>query len=241
MMINPVGSPCSHDSTSHRCHKLNGKGTMYCPSSLKDSSSTTSQIVQDALLLDFSGWPYSRKQSAAVLPQANDAGIHPANYTISPPFKFVHWLANAYNTWKSPANDVEALSRYGTPSTPYINRMPVEVLGEIFIHCLTAITPLQLRMLRLNTLSPSSQADPQTLGEVCRFWRDVTLLTPSLWSRFSIYQPRCTQISKVALWLNRSRRYPLDITIDKYKGSVTPDDRAAIDEILSLLISQVHR
>lgn len=108
------------------------------------------------------------------------------------------------------------------------------------MHCLAETIPIQTTPLP-TSLSPSSQADPQNLGEVCRFWRDITLSTPALWSKMWIYHPQRAQVQRVAMWLGRSRGYPLDITIVQFAHNVTPKDHGATDEILLLLIEQVHR
>lgn len=180
---------------------------------------------------------YSKTAVQAVIPLTNN--------TVGFPSRIADWLADAcenylhIDRWKS-SDDFKTISRYDARADAHINRIPVEILGEIFMHCLTENHPTQTTPLP-TSLSPSSQADPQILGEVCRFWRDVTLSTPALWSKIWIYQPQHAQVQRVALWLNRSRAYPLDIRIVQFLSSVTRENHAAADEILSLLVSQVYR
>ncbi|KAF9457777.1 hypothetical protein BDZ94DRAFT_1227394 [Collybia nuda] len=162
------------------------------------------------------------------------------------PSRVADWLTNACDNylridhWKTSNDGLYSTSRYGERVNAHINRMPVEILGEIFIHCLGEIDPARTGSSP-TSLSPSPLADPQTLGEVCRFWRDVTLSTPSLWSKIWIYQPQRSQVRRVEMWLNRSREYPLNIRIIQLPGGVTHDNHAAADKILSLLVGQVHR
>ncbi|KAF8874601.1 hypothetical protein BD779DRAFT_249504 [Infundibulicybe gibba] len=64
---------------------------------------------------------------------------------------------------------------YPSPLVRYaVSRLPPEILGEIFLHCL----PLGKR----GTFS--TRHAPWLLTKVCRSWRKVALSTPLLWSRF---------------------------------------------------------
>ncbi|KZP25525.1 hypothetical protein FIBSPDRAFT_733804, partial [Athelia psychrophila] len=53
-------------------------------------------------------------------------------------------------------------------------RLPVELISEIFMHCLP---------LRHN---PSPAGIPWLLGSICQLWREVALSTPALWSFLDI-------------------------------------------------------
>jgi F-box-like len=123
--------------------------------------------------------------------------------------------------------------------SPPINRLPVEILGEIFGQRLLDIRPLHMRITH-HSLSPSPYTDPQVLGEVCSYWRDVTLATPALWSTICITKPKQRHVQKVILWLERSRTYGLSLKLTQ-PITLGPRDHSVTDEILSLLVIHVHR
>ncbi|KIM36727.1 hypothetical protein M413DRAFT_31363 [Hebeloma cylindrosporum] len=87
-----------------------------------------------------------------------------------------------------------------------INRMPFEILSQIFFFSL-----------------PESffdysdfESTPLLLGAVCLMWRDVAWSTPQLWNRMKIQLTPRSLRSKVKVacgWLNRSGRLPLFIRI----------------------------
>ncbi|KAF8893134.1 hypothetical protein BD779DRAFT_1670115 [Infundibulicybe gibba] len=59
-----------------------------------------------------------------------------------------------------------------TPRRTGISRIPPEILGEIFVHCLPPDSP--------------SQNTQQLLSSVCRIWRAIALITPALWASLDI-------------------------------------------------------
>ncbi|KIJ15931.1 hypothetical protein PAXINDRAFT_133313 [Paxillus involutus ATCC 200175] len=61
--------------------------------------------------------------------------------------------------------------------TSSARRIPPEVLGEIFYHCLPK-TPY---------ITPRDVECPMVLTHVCRHWRDVAMSTPRLWSSITIH------------------------------------------------------
>ncbi|TFK34289.1 hypothetical protein BDQ12DRAFT_374820 [Crucibulum laeve] len=63
----------------------------------------------------------------------------------------------------------------GPPSRIGINTLPIEILGEIFTHCVP---------LRRAVASPDIA--PLLLCHVCSHWRTVAFATPHLWSTLSI-------------------------------------------------------
>ncbi|KAJ4480658.1 hypothetical protein C8J55DRAFT_428920, partial [Lentinula edodes] len=60
-----------------------------------------------------------------------------------------------------------------------IRRLPVEVLTEIFVLCLST-ERYPVRSLR---------EAPLLLTMICRHWREVTFKSPSLWNSLHIYLP----------------------------------------------------
>lgn len=62
-------------------------------------------------------------------------------------------------------------------SLPLIQRLPVELLAEIFLLCISTRSP---PMIHISTEPPTS------LCRVCRTWREVALNLPRLWTALSV-------------------------------------------------------
>ncbi|KAF9067145.1 hypothetical protein BDP27DRAFT_1329352 [Rhodocollybia butyracea] len=101
------------------------------------------------------------------------------------------------------------------------SRLPVEVLGEIFVHCLPTD--------RFSYIS-AAQA-PLLLTSICQRWREVALSFPSLWNTLHIFlddEISPEEISQteetIQIWLGRSKSLPLFISlvIDS-KAPAVPD------------------
>ncbi|KAF8137256.1 hypothetical protein EV363DRAFT_1580935 [Boletus edulis] len=85
-------------------------------------------------------------------------------------------------------------------------RIPPEVLGEVFYHCLSK-TPY---------ITPRDVESPMMLTRVCRHWRDVALSTPHLWSSLSVYLQKttCEDYRRgCASWSARAKSIPLTIRV----------------------------
>ncbi|KAF8893133.1 hypothetical protein BD779DRAFT_1784073 [Infundibulicybe gibba] len=84
-----------------------------------------------------------------------------------------------------------------------ISRIPLEILSEIFVHCLPA--------------DSASQNTQQLLSSVCRLWRTLVLATPALWASLDI---KCgtdvlrPPLSIIRTHLERSRAHPLSFILD---------------------------
>ncbi|KAJ7290310.1 hypothetical protein C8J57DRAFT_340069 [Mycena rebaudengoi] len=83
--------------------------------------------------------------------------------------------------------------------------LPVDVMGEIFAHCLPEIPG-----------KPSIRLAPLLLARICRHWRALTLSMPILWSVLRIELNRYfygDNITSELLrgWLSRSASYPLTL------------------------------
>ncbi|KAJ4490672.1 hypothetical protein J3R30DRAFT_120013 [Lentinula aciculospora] len=73
----------------------------------------------------------------------------------------------------------------------YIDRLPVELLREVFIYLIPD------RHWRLEDTSP-----PQLLlVQICSYWRNVALAYPRLWSTFMIVYPIKRHIPMTKMWL----------------------------------------
>ncbi|KAF8654197.1 hypothetical protein AX16_003724 [Volvariella volvacea WC 439] len=110
-----------------------------------------------------------------------------------------------------------------------IQRVPLEILQEIFVHCLP--TDLFIR--------PDSYKAPLLLARVCRAWRHVVLSTPKLWSRLAIQLSQANserRISMMKTWILRSSGHPVCL----FAYVPTADD-TTIDAFLRLFTSNLHR
>ncbi|KZP27043.1 hypothetical protein FIBSPDRAFT_731496, partial [Athelia psychrophila] len=78
-------------------------------------------------------------------------------------------------------------------------RLPLEILGEIFIH--------MQDMLGGRSIAPT---------RVCRHWREVAVGTSRLWSHISLQYPTWRPLEDVemtSIWLQRSAGQPLNIIL----------------------------
>jgi len=134
-------------------------------------------------------------------------------------------------------NDHAVIHRYAIEPPPLINRLPIELLAEIFSLTLlnhagswdTQRPPL-FRDFPGLSFSPGLSSDPMMLAQVCRYWRCVTFTTPLL-----------------ETWLERSADCPLKISFfepfqaSKENSSGWSQQNMLSTEILSLLMTHSHR
>ncbi|TDL22674.1 hypothetical protein BD410DRAFT_213162 [Rickenella mellea] len=94
------------------------------------------------------------------------------------------------------------------------NKLPIELLVEIFLYCLpTDRFPVA-----------SSSEAPILLGMICRVWRSVSLNTPQLWAKISLscWYPLCIWESEsfhrfgIHVWIRRSGNSPLSFEIEAH-------------------------
>ncbi|KAF5384664.1 hypothetical protein D9757_007487 [Collybiopsis confluens] len=93
-----------------------------------------------------------------------------------------------------------------------IRQLPSETLAEIFQWCLPASD--------VGYGARSLAHAPLLLTTICRDWRRVSMETPRLWSSLHIFFPpylekgvRSRRIAGIELWLQRSGRLPLSISL----------------------------
>ncbi|KAF7337914.1 hypothetical protein MVEN_02014600 [Mycena venus] len=93
------------------------------------------------------------------------------------------------------------------PITRRAPTLPPEILAEIFIHCLPA----------LGFVTPDPAEPPLALCAICRWWREVALSTPRLWSSllvdFDDMPTNNTDVDLYRKWLSRARGAPLSISL----------------------------
>ncbi|QRV97651.1 F-box-like protein [Ceratobasidium sp. AG-Ba] len=119
---------------------------------------------------------------------------------------------------RSYTNDVKApppqcISRN---DTQWINRLPPELLGKIFV-----LTEHLQRGPRLASLPYSGFQDVAV--QVCQYWRELAINTPMLWTYIFISQHPPHPLAK--LYLARSGKCPLDLDMEmktEYIGDIQP-------------------
>ena len=105
-----------------------------------------------------------------------------------------------------PQGDLEEMSNY--MRSP-INKLPPEILGEIFLRC--------LRPRVWQPYSPEVKEAPMLLCQVCSYWRELALSIPMLWSSVCASMGERNRPGHVALmrqWLKRSCVQPLFLYLD---------------------------
>ena len=104
---------------------------------------------------------------------------------------------------------------------PPVYRLPPELLIDIFVHC---------------SDTPSDQLTPVVLAQVCRYWSDVSRLSPRIWQNIHLYESNGTALSHVqaARWMRRSLPLPFDVFIH----ASTTD---MILPLMSPILSQMNR
>lgn len=117
-------------------------------------------------------------------------------------------------------------------------RLPVDIIGEIFVHCLPT---------GRNATRALYEA-PLLLGLICRSWRDVAMSIPRLWSSIHVYVPSSTTSGHQTIssliemrtrgvqdWLNRSGTLPLSISV-VVVYDVPDDGRRAVENMARALV-----
>jgi hypothetical protein len=109
-----------------------------------------------------------------------------------------------------------------------VRRLSPELLSEIFMHCLPQ-NNYELTSLRRD-------AAPLLFGQVCSYWRKVSLSTPGLWSSLclNLCTPRNPDIiaDAVSTWLSRSGQLPLSLSLYFREEAPTPLAYSAIRAIM---------
>lgn len=121
---------------------------------------------------------------------------------------------------------------------PPINRIPVELLGDIFSWCRyipnANSEPLSSPNCRV-TLTDFDTLGADAFTQVCRHWRRVALAIPTLWSSITMVMPKRSDLATIQLWLRRSGTSPLYISL------AVPTDTSVTQDLFDILITEVHR
>ncbi|KAF8343315.1 hypothetical protein F5887DRAFT_1103970 [Amanita rubescens] len=120
-----------------------------------------------------------------------------------------------------------------------INRLPREILAEIFCNCVPKMMSKTARMSASNA--------PLLLCRICSSWRQLALATREMWTTMGIVTcdwptDPSTADNVINTWLERSGTLPLTLRLE-HKPSCDPASTmtALIENILSALGSQASR
>ncbi|EIN03977.1 hypothetical protein PUNSTDRAFT_128533 [Punctularia strigosozonata HHB-11173 SS5] len=127
---------------------------------------------------------------------------------------------NANSLW--PAAVYNAPTHQAGPTESSISRLPPEVLGEIFWHCLPALPDAHFNL----TFRPRTSEAPLSLARVCSLWRSIVLTTPRLHATLAIVQPavhgllppqgtyfRGQPVTALQTMIARAGNLPLDVLL----------------------------
>ncbi|KZP25040.1 hypothetical protein FIBSPDRAFT_929587 [Athelia psychrophila] len=127
---------------------------------------------------------------------------------------------------------IQDFSATYAPLVSIIRRVPREILSEIFLY---------FRPDEQTRDTPDLRRSIILISHVCQSWRNVALSTPQLWSTIIVnLGPRDAQrkLDCAKAWIERSRQYPLSISI----SCLMPNRSAkAWKELLDILIPHSHR
>ncbi|KAJ7213097.1 hypothetical protein GGX14DRAFT_393293 [Mycena pura] len=128
-----------------------------------------------------------------------------------------------------------------SPHCAPINRLPPDILTEIFMNCLChdGFRPLSERGRLL--------VEPLTLSHVSSRWRRVAMSSGALWASIWVDRPREAHIPMVELWLERSRQCPLVLYLRQTQALspgqpfTDPREYDLTENILRRLKKHLHR
>ncbi|TRM58532.1 hypothetical protein BD626DRAFT_539971 [Schizophyllum amplum] len=122
--------------------------------------------------------------------------------------------------------------RQGHDEAP-IHRLPVELLSQIFMHCLEFEGAVMLCTATLDRLH-----QPMILSHVCALWRDLAIDLPALWRRLSLRacNGRNDQYQLGRLFIARARNLPLLVEYsDLFRRDICPCALDLIVENLAII------
>lgn len=122
---------------------------------------------------------------------------------------------------------LQSLRSFSSP----IRRIPPEVLVLIFEACCELGDHLS------NNLANTVGLAPLNIGLVCRYWRDVTMSTPSLWSTLSVVMKDVTEHTAAVtrLFLKNSGEHPLTFQVfDDVHAAVYTLEHSHVTQELAL-------
>lgn len=113
-------------------------------------------------------------------------------------------------------------------------RVPAEILSAIFVRCLPE------RWQEHSVSSSHTLATPLLLSQVCSYWRNVCIATPTLWSSFHLRltgNPSEKALDRQKTWLSRNGGVQLSMMIE----ALEEDFDMSTHPMTELLMSQCDR
>ncbi|KAJ7152914.1 hypothetical protein C8R46DRAFT_1228473 [Mycena filopes] len=118
-----------------------------------------------------------------------------------------------------------------------VHRLPVELLGEIFLACLPPD-----KYTRAN-----AKLAPLVVSWVCTSWRNIALSLPKLWSSLALEPPHthandathCAYLCQARFWLARAGRRKLSLSLQPRRG-LYGDSRAPIQDYTTFLTVEAY-
>ncbi|EIW57220.1 uncharacterized protein TRAVEDRAFT_72384 [Trametes versicolor FP-101664 SS1] len=104
-------------------------------------------------------------------------------------------------------------------ATSGLDSIPPELLGLIFEHTAGAAAVLNCELIRIT--------------HVCRYWRDVALHSPALWSHIALMHPAAVEV-----FLARSQTLPLRISVDMKAKRGSKTSKGMRIQALQVLLGQ---
>ncbi|KAF9526375.1 hypothetical protein CPB83DRAFT_857997 [Crepidotus variabilis] len=114
----------------------------------------------------------------------------------------------------------------------FVNELPAELLGEIFIYSIQGSTPESMWKVISYQCTLSHRRAPLSLTAVCQLWRVLAFGTPKLWDAIS---PTYNSIPIVKFWLNAipQSAFHLRIAAGKKKSRDNMEGACAMFRLLS--------
>ncbi|TFK70092.1 hypothetical protein BDN72DRAFT_959107 [Pluteus cervinus] len=127
-------------------------------------------------------------------------------------------------------------------ATPPFERIPPEILEEIFLHFVKGGNSKPTWRVSESTEGPTG-FDTSLLvwGNVCRYWRELSSSRPVAWSSISIRKPKPQHIPLAKLWLERSCGKPLSLKLYQSSGKEGEQEEQAVQTLLELFVQQFAR
>ncbi|TFK27301.1 hypothetical protein FA15DRAFT_754415 [Coprinopsis marcescibilis] len=191
-------------------------------------------------------WTAGRQLSNWLFPKPSHIVSFPsltsATQQNTTPHNFHHAAPSSWSHYGSNEVVIDNPS-YQMQSKHHVNTIPVELLGEIFVHYSRITDDLpssRTRPFGCIAVTKNAINSPITLGRVCSYWRALSLSMPTLWSSISVHRPTPRDVPIFSEWLARSGSCPLDLTVVQISPEEGLQD-VAIQQILHLAISQRQR
>ncbi|KAK7038095.1 hypothetical protein R3P38DRAFT_2904402 [Favolaschia claudopus] len=118
--------------------------------------------------------------------------------------------------------------------------LPLEILAEIFEHCLSGDDCSDF-------ISPDPATAPLILCRICRQWREVALSSPKLWSSLHIDLVHLPEdrwdayVELYLIWLSRARQAPLSLLIEIPQMTNEPESIHTLSQSLIAMSVQCRR